>query len=169
MLRQISTATSAKPVGLIQRHTRLRKLSTCAALTALATLRTPLGHSNSHSLTHARHFTPASAFANSAIYQSRSMATAAASTSSGLNPFESVPVQWPFVNGSAVLQNVLPGYEVVPATDSSPAYAVYRQPIQRSLNDDREYRLVPPSLLASGTHTGLGGQGEADLVNERAM
>ena len=68
------------------------------------------------------------------------MATASASTSNGIDPFAAVPAQWPFVNGSNVLQNTPPGYEVVPATDSTPAYAVFKQPIQKSLNDDREYR-----------------------------
>lgn len=65
------------------------------------------------------------------------MATAA-STSSSL--FSSLRPEWPFVKGAEPLQNLLPGYEVVPATDSSPAYAVFSKPIQKSLNDDREYR-----------------------------
>lgn len=52
------------------------------------------------------------------------------------------------MNGASPLQNLLPGYKFVPATDNSPAYAVFDQPIQNSLNDDREYRYV--ASLAAG-------------------
>jgi hypothetical protein len=142
MLRRISPSATSKHLGLATKPRLIHRLSTCAALTALATLRAPTPVPSGQTLTCPRSFATTSSLSNLNHFHHRSMATASSSTSNGVDPFAAVEVQWPFVNGSNVLQNVLPGYEVVPATDNTPAYAVFNQPIQKSLNDDREYRYV---------------------------
>lgn len=72
------------------------------------------------------------------------MATAAASTttSNRTSLLTSAEGRWPFVNGAGPLQELLPGYKIMPAVDTSPAYAIFDQPIETSPNDDREYRYI---------------------------
>jgi hypothetical protein len=53
----------------------------------------------------------------------------------------------PFITSSgSALDNLLDGYELVPAENGLPAYAIFTKPVEQSLNDDRLYRCVPLSL-----------------------
>lgn len=67
----------------------------------------------------------------------RTMATTTSHFTSSLN----APSPFVVAPGSA-LDNLLPGYTLVPATADHPAYAVFSQDIQKSPNDDRLYRSV---------------------------
>lgn len=74
------------------------------------------------------------------------MATAATTTTPWVAPtipFDPVKAPSPFITAPGnALDHLLPGYELVPATDDHPAYAIYTKEIERSPNDDRLYRCV---------------------------
>lgn len=117
------------------------RLSTCAALAAFASLRAPLAPHSQSSLALASQRSFSSVISSYSPIQShsRTMATAIGDIPA-YDPWTSQPVRHPFVEGKDVFKNLLPGYKVVPATESTPAHAVFEQPLQRSQNDDREYR-----------------------------
>ncbi|KAI5476508.1 a-pheromone processing metallopeptidase ste23 [Pseudohyphozyma bogoriensis] len=62
-------------------------------------------------------------------------------------PIASLNARLPFVTVKDPLENLLPGYTVVPANDGVPSYAVFDKDIIKSPNDDRSYRLL---LLENG-------------------